>query len=436
MAEKATSELNHDSLSAFPEGINSGIAPLALSRGQCAFAENATYRGGFASQRPPFLKRNLNFAGGEAIQVAFETGLWQGAGYFKSEYGEEGYVASIGGRIFFCVVTMTGFDIREVTPEDDPNSNGNPIAWMWQAERWIIINDGQSLPIFFDGQISRRSFGAPQDIGLTSVDWNAPAIGANITITLTDIYEGPYNTIIDIDGAYYQVNAAVGGGYTVTLKNLSEPPGPTIVNGSQLLFPNNLIGQLASAQVGHFRNGRLTCASVSGTWTCTSNGNPAFEFIEYNFPTIEPLGAPIDGRTLYVLGPWQSAALAYLPGGVRHYFTGYLAAITGLSGIRFVLTGFFPVGGFPGLVPIYDGEPSFTTPLGLLTTADFVIPSVGNSVLVSVAVPYNGPLGQKVVINGGLWQIVAANNTPAPSNQINITNINDTPGPCACCGGR
>ncbi len=418
MPEKAASDLQHDSLSAFPEGINSGIAPFALSRGQCAFAENTTYRGGFASHRPPFIKQQLNFLGGDAIRIAFETGIWQGAGYFKSEYGEEGHICSIGGRIFFCVVTLTGFDIREITPVGDPNSNGNPIAWMWQSERWMIINDGQSLPIFFDGQISRRSYGEPLVVGTTAVDWVAPAIGANITITLAANYTGPYNTAVTIDGTYYQVNAAVGGGYNVTLRNLSEAPGPTIPNGTQLLFPNNLLGQLASTQNGHIQNGLLHCMFVAGVWTCTSDGNPGFDFVRYDFPTIAPLGIPVDGRILSIRRT-----------GVT-YFRGRYEAVTGHPGIQWVVTG--DLGGFPPNIPqygpIYDGTASFTTPLGLVTTADFVTPSVGNSVVVNVGVPYNGPLGQKVVINGGLWEIEAANNTPAPSNQVNVTNINDTAG--------
>jgi len=39
----------------------------------------------------------------------------------------------------------------------DVNPASRTQVWMWQAEKWMIINDGQSIPIFFDGASSRRS---------------------------------------------------------------------------------------------------------------------------------------------------------------------------------------------------------------------------------------------------------------------------------------
>ena len=39
----------------------------------------------------------------------------------------------------------------------DVNPASRTQAWLWQAEKWMIINDGQSVPIFFDGATSRRS---------------------------------------------------------------------------------------------------------------------------------------------------------------------------------------------------------------------------------------------------------------------------------------
>ncbi len=39
----------------------------------------------------------------------------------------------------------------------DPNPDNRTQVWMWQAEKWMIINDGQSVPIFYDGASSRRS---------------------------------------------------------------------------------------------------------------------------------------------------------------------------------------------------------------------------------------------------------------------------------------
>jgi len=39
----------------------------------------------------------------------------------------------------------------------DLNPASRPHVWMWQSEKWMIVNDGQSVPIFFDGATARRS---------------------------------------------------------------------------------------------------------------------------------------------------------------------------------------------------------------------------------------------------------------------------------------
>ncbi len=39
----------------------------------------------------------------------------------------------------------------------DVNPASRTQVWMWQAEKWMIVQDGQSVPIFFDGASARRS---------------------------------------------------------------------------------------------------------------------------------------------------------------------------------------------------------------------------------------------------------------------------------------
>jgi hypothetical protein len=152
-----------DGFTELSAGMNSGMSPELLEKNQTAFSTNCTHRGGYVGCRPPITEMELDFDT-ELTEGRFLIGLWQGAAYFRSEYGETGIVASISGRIYFLVDQRDGlFEVRDVTPQtngqDDPNSSGNDIAWIWQSERWAIIQDGQSLPIFFDGQVTRRSRG-------------------------------------------------------------------------------------------------------------------------------------------------------------------------------------------------------------------------------------------------------------------------------------
>jgi hypothetical protein len=48
----------------------------------------------------------------------------------------------------------------------DVNPSLRQQAWLFQAEDWVIVNDGQSTPIFYDGATSRRSNinGNPQEL--------------------------------------------------------------------------------------------------------------------------------------------------------------------------------------------------------------------------------------------------------------------------------
>jgi len=47
--------------------------------------------------------------------------------------------------------------VGEVLQFWDVNPASRTQAWLWQAEKWLIINDGQSVPLFFDGASTRRS---------------------------------------------------------------------------------------------------------------------------------------------------------------------------------------------------------------------------------------------------------------------------------------
>lgn len=82
------------------------------------------------------------------------------------------YEIQIGGANYYVTQIIDGTTLLARNVDDIPGNtvqigailtfwNVNPSTlrqtWMFQAERWMIINDGQSPPIFFDGATSRRS---------------------------------------------------------------------------------------------------------------------------------------------------------------------------------------------------------------------------------------------------------------------------------------
>jgi hypothetical protein len=431
-----------DGISALDAGTNSGLVPQALPPDQTAFSTNASHRDGYIRARPPVFKQKLNFGSDELLPSRMETGIFQGSCYFTSEYGEQGIVASIGGRIIFFVVPISGdIQVRDVTPKtstgaDDPNSSGNSIAWLWQSERWMIINDGQSLPIIFDGQTTRRSFGPSQTLAtLAGGGFTAPAVGASLDITVAANYTGPTNVLVTIGGsATYQLNAS-NAGYKVTLENIGDVPGRGIAAGQQLSFPTNLVGQFKATSITY--NPVLTSYSTTLPVGFIGGGFVVTDY--YGYPTSEMsitgvnLGTVSPGTVFTVTNELIAPIL-----GIGHS-TGSFSLDGTPFGITAVATN--PAAGpyitrlnngasfntFRG-AGVYLGTPNFANPLNLTLVSGFSAPPYTATIDIVINSPYNGTLGQIVSIQGGLYKIIASNNTPVPSTTVNVTNIGDTQG--------
>ena len=400
MAKQSDSDFLTDGIGAIPGGMNSGIVPQLLDKSQVAFATNCTFRGGFIRNRPGLRKVTLDFGDDALLQSRFENSIFQGAAFFKSEYGAESIVASIGGRVFDIKPSpvSNSATVEDVSITDDVNSSGNAIAWIWQSERWAIINDGQSLPIFYDGANSRRSYGPSQTVGITSLDFAIPDIGETVAVTLTDLYEGPYNTTLYVGGFIFQINPSASSGYPVTLKNISATPGASVAASQQLLFPTNLIAYLTAPSTEWIlpNHLRLTTTPIpyafesADTITIHRGGNQYTSGVVFpRYPGSFPVAA---GSTLWDLASVNS-------------------------------TDTIPAGS-----PIYSGFIQGSQPSGMITSTGFIAPALGSSVETTIAVPYTGPLPANVVIGGDLYEITAAGAEPIPSPIVNLTNVNGTSG--------
>lgn len=150
-----------DSIGTMSAGMHSGLAPTLLQPNQAAFAVNATFRGGYIGTRPPLLKIPLTYPDNPTM-VAASMAIFQGAAFYSS-YGNNpsGLIASIGGRIFKYTLTGRTGKVQELTPKDsDGNLKGNDPtlkqAWLAQGQDFMVINDGQSQPLVFDGATCYR----------------------------------------------------------------------------------------------------------------------------------------------------------------------------------------------------------------------------------------------------------------------------------------
>lgn len=151
-----------DGFKGLPDGVNSGDEPSILPPTQAAFAVNTMFRGGYAKCRPGISKRALTFPDEDGIEdttlkTNFQTKRFQGAKVYEPITGAPNYIiASIGGRIF-KIKLERNYAVMDITPPDGPNPNNRPTSWMEQAEEFMVIQDGQSGAIIFDGAASRRS---------------------------------------------------------------------------------------------------------------------------------------------------------------------------------------------------------------------------------------------------------------------------------------
>lgn len=181
-----------DGIRSFPGGMNAGADPADLPPEQLAILVNGTIRGSFVSDRPPFQQL--------AISGDFDgSGLFQGACYFKPDNGPELIVSQIGGKIYtfnpgYLTATSAYYAISGGNNPADA-TNGPFQAYLWQAERWVIINDGVSSPVLFDGLEAKRNISSAP-IATVSGSVGSLVVGSTYTINFTAPYSGPQNVAL------------------------------------------------------------------------------------------------------------------------------------------------------------------------------------------------------------------------------------------------
>jgi hypothetical protein len=198
-------------------GVDAGRQPNLIDPSQLHSAINMTFRGGSATTRPGFRKldetegfpdihdqvfcynrayHGENNAGdiveriegeyanikevsfplitnlvNENSEYIYRNGIMQCAHAFSPHNGEDCIMALIGGRLFKIVPGVTTAKVTEVIVGDEKgdidtlgphprnmrNQRSTPIAYMAQADKWLIAQDGHSSAILYDGANARRS---------------------------------------------------------------------------------------------------------------------------------------------------------------------------------------------------------------------------------------------------------------------------------------
>lgn len=124
-------------------GVSSAVSPELLPDSQVAWAMNADFRGAKPGTRPSF-----------AMRLQLPSGLVQGAEFFSVQGGM--LVASIAGRIYRIRVNGSVFGWEEIAL-GFVNSPIVKQVWMTQTVSNLVIQDGQSDAIIYNGSVATRS---------------------------------------------------------------------------------------------------------------------------------------------------------------------------------------------------------------------------------------------------------------------------------------
>lgn len=366
-----------------PTTVQSATTPNGLPRNQLSWLVNGTVRGGGIQQR----------FGWEYLCKFTDIGLFQG-GFIYEPLGEDPYlVVSIGGIIYKVLIGSNNAIVKLTTPGLE-NPPLQPKSYFVQAERFLIIQAGDNItnPLFWDGTTLRRSLGPSITVGTVAINFVVPAVGVIVLATLSATYVDTGAQIVLIGGKQYQIAPSTFPHQFVTLKNIYDDPAITPAHGS---------GQIVK---------RLPDYVAHVQTIASANVNEADVVLTAPF-TFPP-------------GPDAFTRLSVYINGVKCFIvsqsdTTHIRVGSAL-GASFAQLMASPVGaGITYLTP--------TTDIATLYTG-FFTPGIGSVVDTSFFSSYAGPTNQPILIESGFYEIQALGQPFIPSNQVYLTNLNDTPG--------
>lgn len=141
--------LVYDGFSVQAAGMNNGLDGALLPADQARMMINATARGGLIRQRPGFSR---------VMQVLPAVGQFaQHFGWLRTRNGQVFLVAVVGGQ--FYRIDPRQRTVFNFTIPGDPNPFTLTRGWSVPggAEGFWVYNDGQTLPLIWDGGSARRA---------------------------------------------------------------------------------------------------------------------------------------------------------------------------------------------------------------------------------------------------------------------------------------
>jgi len=207
-------QLVKDGVLTLEQGMSSGRAPTLIDKQQCAYAANATMRGGYAKNRPAFRKLILDSG---AASVAWQAANFQGAGFYDIGDGQQHVIGMSSGRLYQLdlVGNQVTFTDRTI---DNQNSPIRPLAYFCQADVYMVVQDGFATPIIMQGPTTIRRATANEVPVATAMTYGQGRLWISKARLLAagDIFGGPTAVISFTENQYL---AEAKGGFGVPLQS-------------------------------------------------------------------------------------------------------------------------------------------------------------------------------------------------------------------------
>lgn len=141
-----------DGTLSFEGGQDAGKVASLIGPNQVASAINATFRMGYASPRPALVEVPFKLGG-----LTHLTSVFQCAIDYTSDDGRAFILLLAGGETYLYDPLVK--KLTQLSSSSAGTSNPSNIrdGWMEQAENFVVIQDGVSKPLIFDGATLRRA---------------------------------------------------------------------------------------------------------------------------------------------------------------------------------------------------------------------------------------------------------------------------------------
>ena len=283
-----------EGVTSFIRGANSSLDPALLPDNQFSWGVNVRIRDGYPKTRAGF-----------KFVKSIPNGVIQTAGYFKNQSTED-VLAMVNGRVYSLLPKDPTASVVDITPAGESNNYISRKATMVQVNDSMVIQDGVSPAIVYNGAQSYRSKLILDEVQPIELNCTIGANNARINVSSTSgLYPGmllkalrgiPENTtIVSIDS---DTTITVSNTCSITALAAVKfyPPGPLYTDVS---IPVGLYTAYGNGRLWVARGNELFAGDLAGSYD-----GAELRFSETNYLTgggSFTFNAPITG-------------LAFLPG--------------------------------------------------------------------------------------------------------------------------